>query len=109
MALTITGADHKLVLVAADKPEENSSSEDIIKAPARNSALHAETPIATKRKIGINIDEGPQVKIMKEQVDAVREQVASFKNIERHMETLVEIEQQKLSVMQGNQAKLKIN
>jgi hypothetical protein len=45
--------------------------------------------------------DGPQVKIMKEQVTAVHEQVDVFKQIERHLNDLKLIEAEKLNVMKG--------
>jgi hypothetical protein len=43
--------------------------------------------------------EGPQAKIMKEQIVAVNEQVESFKRIEGILSEMKEIEKQKLEVM----------
>ena len=55
--------------------------------------------LANRRKS--NIDEGPQAKIMRQQVTAVEEQVETFKRIEIVLGEIRDIEREKLAVMKG--------
>jgi hypothetical protein len=60
------------------------------------------TPLVNnKNKRKSPFEDGPQVKIMKEQVSAVVDQVEILSKIEKHLAEIKDTEKEKLEVMKG--------
>lgn len=67
--------------------------------PSSSKVTSARRELFANRKSAFS--DGPQTKLMREQVDRLEQQVGTFKRIEQVLQEMKDIEQKKLGIMEG--------